>query len=206
MAHKDAETIKIFMEYVRNLPPENFIRSILLCLAAPTIKGLKAGVLINFRRHNHENMRSLWLEHADEWLMPMNLQWLLLNEQGNNALVMIYRKELLARALCCDDACGILAENGYPLHDVDACLECLRKKFCKGFPHEIGLFLDYPPEDVRGFIEKRKAKKLSCPCYWKVYGNVHEAIKKFRQYKNAECEAAREILAGELINWRQYYG
>ncbi|MBQ7219900.1 MAG: DUF3793 family protein [Synergistaceae bacterium] len=170
MRHNHSSIIKNFMQRTKTLSSEDFVRNMLLCFGAPTIKGIKAATLLNFRRGCDEDMRSLWLEHADEWLAPLNVQWLLLNSEGMNALVLIYRKELLSRALCCDEACSILKEYGYPLHDVDACLECLRGKFCAGFPHEIGLFLDYPPEDVRGFIENREAKKLSCPCYWKVYG------------------------------------
>lgn len=192
--------ITAFMKHVKCLRAEEFIRCTLLCFGAPTITGVKAATLINFKRHD-EDLRSVWREHADDWLAPLNVQSLLLNEhtQHKNALVMIYRRELLSRALGCDEACCLLAEFGYPLHDVDACLECLQGKFCSGFPHEIGLFLDYPAEDVRGFIENRQAKKLSCPCCWKVYGDVRKAAEKFQQYKQAECEAARLILAGEYV-------
>ena len=199
MRHNHSEIIKSFMEHTKTLSPENFIRSMLLCFGAPTITGIKSATLLNFRRLAHEDMRSLWLEHADEWLAPLNVEWLLLNEHSDtkNALVLIYRKELLSRTLCCDEACSLLKEYGYPLRDVDACLECLRGKFCSGFPHEIGLFLDYPPEDVRGFIENRQAKKLSFPYYWKVYGCEKEAERKFRKYKRAECEAARLMLTGK---------
>ena len=210
MKTNHSRIIMKFMNYNKTLDAESFIRNMLLCFGAPTIKALKAACLINFKRQD-EDMRSVWREHSDEWLASLNVQGLLLNEHGHhkNALVMIYRKELLVQALGCDEACCILREYGYPLHDVDACLECLRCKFCSGFPHEIGLFLDYPPEDVRGFIEKRTAKKISSPYYWKVYGNIHRAIEKFRQYKCAECEAARMILAGEYIqmeavSWQKY--
>ncbi len=209
MAHQDAQTIRIFMNYVKSLPPEEFIRNMLLCFAAPTINNLKAACLINFRRREHENMRFLWLKHSQEWLSSLNVQALLLNEhtESNNALVMIYRKELLAKSLGCEKACSLLAEYGYPFHDVDACLECLREKFCTGFPHEIGLFLDYPPEDVRGFLENKQAKCSGC---WKVYGDVNKALETFAQYKQAECEAARRILAGrqniyqEAVSWQKY--
>ena len=194
MAHSDAEIIMAFMAHTKTLSTENFIRDMLLCFAAPTIIGIKAATLLNFRRSPEEDMRSAWLKCADSWLEPLGVQWLLLNEE---CLVLIYRRELLVRALGCSEACSILAEHGYPLHDVDACLECLQRKFRSGLPHEIGLFLDYPPDDVRGFIEKRCAKKLSCPCYWKVYGNESSARRKFMEYKRAECEAARRILAGE---------
>ena len=53
---------------------------------------------------------------------------------------------------------------------------------CKEFPHEIGLFLSYPPEDVKGFIENRAANyKLSG--LWKVYGDEKKAKELFAKYK-----------------------
>ena len=78
---------------------------------------------------------------------------------------------------------------------LDACLEHLQKRFRLEFPHEIGLFLDYPPEDVRGFLEHRGAESLAVG-YWKVYGNVEKARRAFRRYRRAECDAARSLLNG----------
>ena len=171
-----------FMKHIKNSDTEDFIRSMLFCFCAPTIKGLKAACLINFRRNKDEDMRTLWNLHADEWLAPFGLEWLLLNDEGNNALVLIYRRELLAKALGCDEACDILKSKGYPLHDVDACLKCLREKFCESFPHEIGLFLSYPSEDVAGFIEN-KARNFKCVGCWKVYGDESNARETFARYK-----------------------
>lgn len=202
MTEKNSKIIRKFMEYIRHSDTEDFMRGMLYCFSAPTIKGIKSASLINFRRYSGENIKSIWLSHADEWLSPFGLEWVLLNEgcESDKALVLIYRRELLAKALGCDGACCILEANGYPLNDVDACLECLRGKFCTGFPHEIGLFLDYPPDDVRGFMENRCAKNLSCKGYWKVYGDVRGARRKFRRYRKAECEAACLIMnGGKLI-------
>ncbi len=199
MTEKNAKIIRNFMEHIKGADTEDFMKNMLYCFCAPTITGIKAACLINFRRNKGENMRSLWNLHADEWLSPLGLEWISFDEHcgSDNALVLIYRRDLLVKALGCDMACDILAEYGYPLHDVDACLECLRGKFCEGFPHEIGLFLDYPPEDVRGFIEGRCAKNSGCPGYWKVYGDVRRAERIFRKYKRAECDAARRIMTGK---------
>lgn len=199
MTEENANIIIDFMEYMKNADTENFIRGMLYCFCAPTIKGIKAASLINFRRRKGENIRSLWQLHADEWLEPFGLEWVFLGQQyeDDSALVLVYRRELLAKALGCDKACCILKTRGYPLNDVDACLECLRGKFCSGFPHEIGLFLDYPPDDVKGFIEDRNAENLACPGYWKVYGNPDEAKIIFSEYRKAECEAALLIMTGQ---------
>ena len=50
------------------------------------------------------------------------------------------------------------------------------------FPHEIGLFLGYPCEDVKGFIEN-KASSAKCVGCWKVYGDADKAQKQFELFK-----------------------
>ena len=61
------------------------------------------------------------------------------------------------------------------------------------FPHEIGLFLSYPPEDVRGFIENR-AQNFKRAGLWKVYGDVEQAQRLFARYRKCTdiyCELWR---------------
>ena len=50
------------------------------------------------------------------------------------------------------------------------------------FPHEVGLFLSYPPEDVKGFIDHR-ANGFKCAGLWKVYGDEEKARSLFAKYK-----------------------
>ena len=50
------------------------------------------------------------------------------------------------------------------------------------FPREVGLFLSYPPEDVKGFIDHR-ASGFKCAGLWKVYGDEEKARSLFAQYK-----------------------
>lgn len=193
-----------FMEYIKDFDTENFVKSILFCFAAPTLKGIKAACLINFRRREDEDIRTLWKLKADEWLEPLGVQWLLLNENESgtkNALVLIYRRELLAQTLGCNGACEILKSCGYPCGNLDGCLNCLRKKISgecprpSCFPHEIGLFLDYPPDDVKCFMENKQCENQLRNGYWKVYGNVGRARRTFRKYRRAELDVARSILA-----------
>ena len=45
---------------------------------------------------------------------------------------------------------------------------CIRDSRESGeFPHEVGLFLSYPPEDVKGFIDHR-ANNFKCAGLWTV--------------------------------------
>jgi hypothetical protein len=53
------------------------------------------------------------------------------------------------------------------------------------FPHEIGLLLGYPIEDVEGFIAN-KGKNYLYAGYWKVYENVEEKKLLFEAYESAK--------------------
>ena len=46
----------------------------------------------------------------------------------------------------------------------------------------MGLFLSYPPEDVKGFIDHR-ATNFKCAGLWKVYGDEEKARSLFEKYR-----------------------
>lgn len=99
-------------------------------------------------------------------------------------LIYLFRPAQLKRDLSNIDAIRMLLTAGYQSTKPEHCLAELMRKLNGdgGFPHEIGLFLGYPPEDVRGFIENGSKNFKSVGC-WKVYGNEREAKKRFAQYK-----------------------
>ena len=84
---------------------------------------------------------------------------------------------------------------GYPASGPAQCVRHLiRRLAADGFPHEIGLFLGYPPEDVYGFIEN-KAMHAKCVGVWKVYGDEQATRKKFELYRKCRrvyCECFRK--------------
>ena len=55
------------------------------------------------------------------------------------------------------------------------------------FPHEIGIFLGYPLDDVKCFIKYggKNFKLLGC---WKVYDDVENCSNKFKEFKNYRDE------------------
>ena len=50
------------------------------------------------------------------------------------------------------------------------------------FPHEIGVFLGYPLQDVIGFIEN-KGMNSKYTGLWKVYGDRDESMKMFAKFR-----------------------
>ena len=53
------------------------------------------------------------------------------------------------------------------------------------FPHEMGLLLGYPPEDVEGFILQNGRNAL-CSGYWKVYEDAESKLRTFHIFECAE--------------------
>lgn len=73
--------------------------------------------------------------------------------------------------------------------------------YCGGnieFPHEIGAFLEYPVEDVKGFLEN-KGEKFLYSGYWKVYHNVDETVKLFARYDKEREITLKEVMDGKSI-------
>ena len=110
-------------------------------------------------------------------------------------LVYLYRVRWLWRIMSEPDNAAFLRSAGYaPENGIDALLDRLSGKIAGDgpFPHEIGVFLGYPLEDVRGFIENAGQNYTCCGC-WKAYGDPEAARRKFASYRRC-TESYRENL------------
>ena len=110
-------------------------------------------------------------------------------------LVYVYRAAKLQTVLADAAVRGFLAREGYRLPedaaDCGALIDQLSLRLCcaaeaADFPHEIGVFLGYPLEDVEGFIRHRGKCFTCCGC-WKSYGDPAAAQQHFDQL--AKCTA-----------------
>ena len=99
-------------------------------------------------------------------------------------LLLVYRPERLERQLNDPAVRALLLREGYPAQGgLEAMLETLGRRLNQGdFPHEVGLFLGYPPEDVAGFVRHR-GKGCKCVGCWKVYGDEAAARRQFAAFK-----------------------
>ena len=159
---------------------------------APTLANLKTGSLfvcpITDRPSFFSSLRSL-----NELLVPKGLRALPLRIREYSALVYLYRPSRLKKDLEDPAAIKILQDHGYSCYG--KCLPRLieRVRASEEFPHEIGLFLGYPPEDVQGFLDHRPCKCSGC---WKVYGDENKAKKTFDLYKKCERVYCQQLAQG----------
>ncbi len=162
---------------------------------APTLAGIKAGNLFPCPYSSRECLRRE-IRELNRKLVPRGLCLVLLRCTEKSALLYLFRPSGLEADLRDSTAQALLAKAGYPCGDCTRCVCTLVRRFrdCAEFPHEIGLFLSYPPEDVKGFIDNHAAnyKRMGL---WKVYGDVQHAEELFRKF--TRCT---EVYAGL---WRQ---
>lgn len=150
---------------------------------SPTLAGMKTGNMFTCSFESAENMRED-LRKLNGMFVKKGLRALPLRFRDNRALIYVYRPARLFRDLQNNTACQLLEERGYKSGTPERLIIRLIQRLGESeeFPHEIGLFLGYPPEDVCGFI-KNRAGGCKCVGCWKVYGDVDEAQKTFAKYK-----------------------
>lgn len=150
---------------------------------APTLADLKTGNLFPCAFSSRPALLRD-LREINQVLVPRGLRLLPLRLEENWALLYLFRPDRLDRDLACREARQLLRQAGYQELDQQACLRELTRRLRDGaeFPHEIGLFLSYPPEDVRGFIQHQGRHCKSCGC-WKVYGDPAAAQQQFDAYR-----------------------
>ena len=86
--------------------------------------------------------------------VPKGLRIVILSTSENRALIYAYRISKLREDFKDRLANSMLTRRSYSVDCPETCIKQLAEKIRPGcdFPHEIGLFLGYPPEDVYGFI------------------------------------------------------
>ncbi len=166
---------------------------------SPTLAGMKAGSLFSCDFPSQEALCQE-IRQLNRILVPKGLSVLPLRFKDGKALIYVYRPGSLSALLQDTTAAGILADCGYRDSGVVHCVCHLCSRFRSGedFPHEVGLFLGYPPEDVRGFID-HKACDYKCVGCWKVYGDEQAARETFARYKRCTDVYCHQWQQGKSI-------
>ena len=152
---------------------------------SPTLAGIKPASLVNVfcgsREQADDDIRQLNREcFVSRGLRAVPLRY---SEDGA-VLLLIYRPAALEKRLQDTRVRAYLEGLGYSCGSIAHCIAQLAARVCRAetFPHEIGIFLGYPLEDVIGFTEH---KDIGCKCtgYWKVYGDEATARRTFERYR-----------------------
>ena len=162
---------------------------------APTLAGFKCGSMFRVNSDPHgilEQVSGLGYELSHRGL---RIDFLVVDDEG--CLLYVYRPKLLEARLRDREVRDFLAGYGYAANGCTSTLAELFDRFthCPLMPPEVGIFLDYPIEDVRGYIENegRCSRCIGC---WKVYGDVEAAERRFQSYKRCRDVYSRRLAQG----------
>lgn len=121
------------------------------------LTGLKAASLLSFHKSKFRDFAGL-LAVYEPCFKCKGISIFKVSEGEDYVLLLFYRASALWRDLNRAKAKEILVQCGYRIEDtLQEKLNFLRMRMQirKSFPHEIGLFLGYPAEDVAGFISHK---------------------------------------------------
>ncbi len=166
---------------------------------APTLLGIKCGSLVSLP--TAEYALDAQAESFNSRAAAKGLVTKILCSCGNRTLLFVYNEKLMNKRLSDPKARELLMRYGYSESmSIDGCLDYLsgRIRSSSDFPHEIGIFLDYPLEDVVGFIENKGENFKFCGC-WKVYGCEESARRTFANYEKCRRFLCRRLDDGADI-------
>lgn len=119
-------------------------------------------------------------------LNKINIYVVPLKISSANSLIYVYNEKKLCEYLGLKNISCFLAKYGYNTninYSITKLKNSLSNYDC--FPHEIGIFLGYPLEDVKGFIDN-KGKNYIFFEYWKVYDNEKQRREDFKKFKESK--------------------
>ena len=165
---------------------------------APTLMGIKPSNLVSLP--NFDTFEQM-VEHYNTHLNSLDIYFHPVCQCNCKQLLLVYRKTELIKTLCEPQKRIFLLSYGYPFYHKDniqvhfeVILSHLAQRIQteKGFPHEIGIFLGYPLDDVVGFIANNGCN-YKCSGCWKVYGDKTNSLRLFAEYKNCKRQLSQAL-------------
>lgn len=190
-------------EIIKN--EEFYINYMLAYHCMPVLYHMKPATLFNLNR-SYLKWENGEIPAIIEITKRFQCRSFILYNDETKLLLYLYQPELLEYVLQQQNNQIFLNQFGYDLSEpmVTKTIVCLKEryleyKYKKGeFPHEIGILLGYPLEDVIDFMiyNGQNFKYNGC---WKVYHNVEQAKRTFQIYRTLRDEAVMAILSGSNL-------
>lgn len=169
-------------EIVKGMDLEN-IETQLALQCAPLITGLKVSNLLIIPKGNEEVVKRI--------LNRTGISFYRLIQTRTKTTFLLFRRNELEEFLSDENVKNVFIRAGYKSLQIGKILRTFSLRYeaymqgDKSFPHEMGLLLGYPVEDVVGFVENN-GKNFLYSGYWKVYENQKTKVKLFDKFKVAE--------------------
>jgi hypothetical protein len=167
-------------------------------LLAPTITGVKPSSIITIKSSSRQ-MYNFWINYGCEYLGKLNLSSRILRSNSDCITLIIFNSENLKQHISLTENREFLYTFGYK-DDLDENLIYLCKRFKNFIPHECGIFLGIPREDVEGYMSGKEC--ILCG-YWKVYNDCQRVKNIFEAYDKAKVLVMENVMNNKEFN--DYY-
>lgn len=158
--------------------------------SAPVLLGIKPANLIPIKKDDE-----IVIDKLNNSLIKKGIKIKTVCHCTNRKLILVYNEKMLDAMVTEKSRRNLLENYGYNCNSsLEFILNNLAERIFESsdFPHEIGIFLGYPIEDVVGFINNKGENFKLCG-YWKVYGDENKAKITFDIYN--KC---RKFLCNKL--------
>ena len=182
---------------LRTSQDEEVRMALLLAIhCAPILSGSKAANIMTVTVHEFDRIGYL--------LQDTGIRYRFLKTKGDKGILYLYREKRLRQYLEQEEIQEFLSEYGYDEVNIAKMLNLLSKRIRMYndqdavFPHEIGVFLEYPLGDVKGFLAN-EGKNFMYSGYWKVYQDLQGAVRRFTQYDMERELTIQALMQGKTI-------
>lgn len=188
--------VQKILEFRQSGNMEAIVSMMVAMNCAALIKGLKAANIITVTKKEYRYIKKI--------LLGTSISCYLLKLKDEKYILYLCRKKAITSYINTKEVREFLRGYGYYMDGVEDMLKKLSERilmYCDGkvtFPHEIGVFLEYPLPDVKGFLEN-EGRNFKYTGYWKVYHNEQKTKDLFRCFDKKREEAVIEILQGKSI-------
>ncbi len=122
----------------------------------------------------------------------------LLGTKNGKLTYLAFRENKLKDHLALRENAAFLRKFGYPVHNFEGCIDFLKLRLlCECYPHEVGVFLGYPVEDIAGYMNDPGGCIFSG--VWKVYARPEEKRALFERYKRCTDCIVKRLLGGKAL-------
>ncbi|WP_242984743.1 DUF3793 family protein [Clostridium taeniosporum] len=192
------EKISTFYNLLNGMEGKEYIETFISYNVALISARLKPSITLNLSKYDNKNIFNLWNIYGKKYLKKLNLGYISLRDSEKSLIVLIYDEKLLEKYINREDNLKFLNRVGYEKElSVENALNTLKYRYkLYKCPHELGIFLGYPLEDVKDFMECSNKKCLTCG-YWKVYNSENKAKTIFMLFDRVKDFTVTNIIEGK---------
>lgn len=188
-----------FYNKLNDLNDKECIEKFITYNVSPVIAEVKPASTINFKKDGQNNYKK-WCDFGEEFIRNIELEYVELREDDNSIIILIFKRDVLFKYINNSESKEFLINLGYSNQvNVDSFLNMLKHRYkLNNCPHELGIFLGIPIEDVRDFMGCTN-KKCLLNGYWKVYNNCNYAKRVFMEFDDIREHVALNIIHGSNL-------